>query len=224
MICFWAAKMKRGLFIVLEGLDRSGKGTQIERICCGLRARGDRVQQLAFPKRDTETGRNIDAYLSQAPSSPTPDQLAEIHQLFADNRREVQQAITDMLEDGMHVVCDRYAFSGSAFSVANGMDYKESKRADIGLLVPDIVLYLRVKASTVSKRPGFGEERYESVSVQTRAADVFSRLAKEPSIANIWSDVDASMAPDAVEAQIWSELLPMLSKQPKSLSYSLWRE
>lgn len=214
--------MKRGLFIVFEGLDRSGKGTQIAAICSGLRAKGLQVAQLAFPKRDTESGKKIDDYLSAAPSSPSPTQLQEIHQLFADNRREVQGMITELLERGVHVICDRYAFSGSAFSVANGMDYQKSKDADRYLLAPDAVFYLDVSPSAVAKRPGFGDERYESLSVQQKAAEVFARIAKERSIAKLWLRIDASKSVDAVETQIWLKLLPMLDYNPSPLSYSLW--
>lgn len=106
---------RRGAFIVLEGLDRSGKSTQVERLVTSLNAsKPSQAKVLRFPDRSTSIGSTIDAYLSR--KAELDDRA--IHLLFAANRWERVNAILDELKAGVTIVADRYAFSGAAFSVA----------------------------------------------------------------------------------------------------------
>jgi dTMP kinase len=105
---------RRGAFIVLEGLDRSGKSTQVERLVAALQARGHQAKAVRFPDRTTAIGSTIDAYLSRRAEL---DDRA-IHLLFAANRWERVAGLLADLQAGVCIVADRYAFSGAAFSVA----------------------------------------------------------------------------------------------------------
>ena len=91
-------KGRRGLFIVVEGLDRAGKSTQVERLVSRLQSDGaqpsssspqDGQAQAAkvykFPDRTTPIGKMIDAYLR---SESEIDDHA-IHLLFSANRWEL---------------------------------------------------------------------------------------------------------------------------------------
>jgi dTMP kinase len=49
----------------------------------------------------------------------------------------------ETLEKGINIVCDRYAYSGVAFSAAKGIPVDWCKRCDAGLPKPDIIIYLR---------------------------------------------------------------------------------
>ena len=51
--------------------------------------------------------------------------------------------ILETLEKGINIVCDRYAYSGVAFSAAKGIPVDWCKRCDAGLPKPDIIIYLR---------------------------------------------------------------------------------
>ena len=74
--------------------------------------------------------------------------------------------MVDSMNAGSHVVCDRYAYSGVAYSAAKGLDFDWCKNADKGLLKPDLVFYLNACADEMSKREGYGEERFEKGDFQ----------------------------------------------------------
>ena len=107
----------RGAFVVLEGIDRSGKTTQCKLLWQRLIQAGIAATCWRFPNRTTATGRIINEYLQQ--SQMQLDDHA-IHLLFSANRWEVAQNLARTLYNGTTVICDRYAYSGVAFSSAKG--------------------------------------------------------------------------------------------------------
>lgn len=102
-------KQGRGALIVIEGLDRAGKSTQVARIAQSISAK-----TIKFPERTTPVGKMIDSYLGKM--SEMDDRA--IHLLFSANRWEKVDSILQSLQKGEHVICDRYAFSGIAYSCA----------------------------------------------------------------------------------------------------------
>ena len=68
----------------------------------------------------------------------------------------------------MTLVCDRYAYSGVAYSSAKGIDFEWCLNADRGLIQPDLTFYFDVSMDTIKARSGFGEERYEKVDFQDK--------------------------------------------------------
>ena len=71
------------------------------------------------------------------------------------------------------MVCDRYAYSGVAYSVAKGMDLEWCRGPDVGLLRPDLVVFLDAAPEKVAARAEYGEERYEKVDFQKKVARPF---------------------------------------------------
>ena len=113
------------------------------------------AELMRFPERSTSIGSIIDTYLK---SKADLDDRA-IHLLFSANRWELDAAIRAKLLAGTTVICDRYAFSGCAYSSAKpGMDLEWCKAADAGLVKPDAILYLTMPESDAEQRAGFGEE------------------------------------------------------------------
>lgn len=74
------------------------------------------------------------------------------------------------------MVVDRYAFSGVAFSSAKGLDLEWCRNPDIGLLSPDLVLFLDLNIDEAEKRGGFGQERYEKRELQIKVREEFFKL------------------------------------------------
>jgi dTMP kinase len=111
-----AAAAKRGVFILVEGLDRCGKTTQTKRLHDYLNAAGQVTQQIGFPDRTTPTGILINQHLTK--QTKVLD-LSALNLLFSSNRWERKSFIEDALRAGTNLVCDRYSFSGLAYSIAN---------------------------------------------------------------------------------------------------------
>lgn len=148
--------IKKGKFIVLEGLDRSGKSSIARFISELLSQKQQSVFMINFPDRTTSIGLMINDYLKQQ----TELSNEAIHLLFSANRWEKVSQIKATLEAGTHIICDRYWYSGVAYSLAKGMDYEWCKSPDRGLIEPDMVIYLKASPAALSKRANYGEERF----------------------------------------------------------------
>jgi dTMP kinase len=112
-----ASSMKpRGAFVLLEGVDRCGKTTQCKSLVDRLISAGIAATLLRFPDRTTSTGMIINDYLTQSTTNALDDHA--IHLLFSANRWESASTIVQHLRNGTTVVCDRYVYSGVAFSAS----------------------------------------------------------------------------------------------------------
>jgi dTMP kinase len=242
------AATTRGAFIVLEGVDRCGKTTQSAALLKKLIAAGMAAAALRFPDRTTQTGQLIDSYLQ---SSSDLDDRA-VHLLFSANRWEAADHLTEQLKSGTNVVCDRYAYSGVAFSSAkvkaDGVTPKLPldwcQAPDIGLPAPDCVIFLDLSPADAESRGGYGGERYEKRDMQVRVRQRFSDLQKMDEEALTatstsdkdkdddkletrvpWHMVDAAQSVAAVESDIWAIVQATMAKvQAGKPVYKMWQE
>jgi dTMP kinase len=198
------AAAPRGLFIVLEGLDRTGKTTQARRLTEALnRATPGAAHCQPFPDRSTPIGALLSGYLASA----TDCEKHAVHLLFSANRWECAPRIERLLREGVHVVADRYSYSGVAYSAAKGLDFQWCAEADQGLPVPDVVLFLVADADALRARAGFGRERYETEEMQRAVAAAYMRLCTPA-----WTVIDAGAAEGAVAARIWEAVRTRLAR------------
>ncbi|KAA1468999.1 thymidylate kinase [Dentipellis sp. KUC8613] len=207
-----SSSKKRGAFIVIEGLDRSGKSTQAATLVERLQAERIAVQLHKFPDRTTPIGRMIDSYLRS--ESDLDDHT--VHLLFSANRWELATSIEETLNAGTTILCDRYAFSGIAFSASKGLPFEWCRAPDVSLPAPDLVLFLDITPEKAKERGGYGEERYEKEETQRKVRQVFARMAEE-TIAQYeknnhsrWVTVDAGQTLEAVTADIWKAVEPFV--------------
>ena len=196
-----ASPPRRGAFILLEGLDRSGKTTQTKLLAQHLTSHPSPATPplhpptpppascllLRFPDRTTGVGHMLDSYLRQ--STELDDRA--VHLLFAANRWETAAQLTAHLTAGTHLVVDRYSYSGAAFTAAKGYDLQWCMSAERGLPAPDVVIFLSVKTAEAEGRGGWGEERYEKAEVQARVREQFRRLRQQEEKKGMhWVEVD----------------------------------
>jgi dTMP kinase len=112
--------MPRGTFITFEGLDGSGKTTQMRRLAAWLTASGRTVVSLRQPG-STALGDRLRAVLldSRSESALGPiSPLAEMALMFADRAQAITEIISPALEAGSIVLCDRYTDSSEAYQGA----------------------------------------------------------------------------------------------------------
>jgi len=168
----------RGKFITFEGLDGSGKSTQIAKLARGLRTRGMAVTITREPG-GTSTGEKIrDVLLHSATSGLSPQ--AEMALMFASRAQHIHEVILPALAEGRIVVCDRFTDSTEAYQ---GGGRKLGSKAVLELhallcagLQPDLTILLdNDVAATVErarrrnqkhkhKRPDKDENRFEQES------------------------------------------------------------
>jgi dTMP kinase len=107
--------MPRGLFITLEGLDGSGKTTQIRRLAVWLKRR--------FPPDDpivtrqpggTETGDRIRALVLDSQQTGLAP-MTEMALMFADRAQAIAEVIQPALDQGRIILCDRFTDSTEAY-------------------------------------------------------------------------------------------------------------
>jgi len=166
---------RRGALIVLEGLDRSGKSTQCERLVANLQKEGRMVKHMRFPNRATSIGQSINSYLQG--QTEADDHV--IHLLFSANRWEAAGQMREDIENGITLVVDRYSYSGAVYSAAKhvrGLGLEWAWSMEVGLPEPDLLLFLDVSPDVQAQRGGFGEERYEESDMQRSVREMFDLL------------------------------------------------
>ncbi len=108
------------MFITFEGLDGSGKTTQLRRLATALEARREHVTRLrqpgGTPLGDAIRGIILDSRSDRAVGGIAPE--AELALMFADRAQSLAQVIRPALEGGAVVLCDRYTDSSEAYQGA----------------------------------------------------------------------------------------------------------
>jgi dTMP kinase len=105
--------MPQSLFITFEGLDGSGKTTQIKRLAAWMRKRGADPVVTRQPG-GTETGDRIRELLLTSRSADLAP-LAEMALMFADRAQAIAEVIEPALAAGKTILCDRFTDSTEAY-------------------------------------------------------------------------------------------------------------
>ncbi|MFH1238459.1 MAG: dTMP kinase [archaeon] len=136
--------MKFGKFIVFEGINGCGKGTQLDLMYSYIRNSGKAVPILTTgePNDFDENGRKAREML-RSDGDPYSNNLSAV-KYFARNRGAHNKIFVPMLEKGINVVSDRYWHSNFAFQSAQGVNSKDIAMANNGYRVPDLTIILDV--------------------------------------------------------------------------------
>lgn len=199
-------------FIVFEGIDGSGKTTQINLLYEALRDRGIPVHITREPT-DGDMGRLLRKYLTGEKKTD----LAAIAALFAADRLDhitAPDGIRDNLEKGRVVLCDRYYLSSFAYQSADcDLDWIiELNRQAQRLAKPDIHIFLDVPAEQSMERVvSRGQtELFEQLERQQRIRanffGLFEALQEEENILVI----DGTREPEVISADIIDKILEII--------------
>ncbi|HEX7158131.1 MAG TPA: dTMP kinase [Edaphobacter sp.] len=140
--------MSRGFFITFEGLDGSGKTTQLRRLAATLEAEGRTIVTLRQPG-GTALGDRIRGILLDSRSEATFGPIApaaEMALMFADRAQAIAEIILPALAQGHVVLCDRFTDSSEAYQGGGrqlGSDrILQMHRAACDNLQPDLTILL----------------------------------------------------------------------------------
>lgn len=189
--------MSTGKFIVIEGIDGTGKSTQLGHLADFLRAGG----------RDLVTSREPTAgpwgqRLRESATTGRLDPDAELEWFLNDRREHLETLILPALAAGKTVILDRYYFSNMAYQGARGFDPTEIRRRNEEFAIrPDLLLILDLPVPAALSRihsRGSSPDAFESREALERCRAIFLSLRSEP-FARI---IDASGAPEEIAARI----------------------
>ncbi|UKK02170.2 thymidylate kinase [Theileria orientalis] len=203
--------MRRGKFIVFEGIDRSGKSTQIKLLSQKLVEENIKTQIITFPNKKTPIGRILGDYLRSRDEN-IPKQA--LHLLFSANRWEVMDNIKKVLESGTHVITDRYAYSGISYSVgAEGLNFDWCKIPDKGLIQPDVVFYMDIEPEQTTSRGDFGVEIYENIEHLKSVHQAFKKFTHLP----YWNNIQAFGDKNVIHEKIYSIARTVIEREDEGL-------
>src|SRR5208282_5227088 len=142
--CYHSTMSRRGKFITFEGLDGTGKSTQMRKLAAALRAAGHKVVETREPG-GTATGEKIRrVLLDSATEGLTP--LAEMALMFASRAQHLAEVIEPALDHGQIVLCDRFTDSTEAYQGSGRKLGSEAvlelHRVLCGDLQPDLTILL----------------------------------------------------------------------------------
>ena len=187
----------RGLFVTLEGIDRSGKTTQAALL---LEALGERAVGVREPG-GTPAGECVRGVLKDPAVELSPEVEAL---LFAAARAQlVSDVIRPALAEGRVVVSDRYldsslAYQGSARGL--GVEAIEAiNRFATGGLEPDLTILLDLDPTVAASRAG-EEDRFEQAELQGRVHAAYEQLAAADP--HRWRRIDADRYPADVHRDV----------------------
>ncbi|MBV6492350.1 MAG: Thymidylate kinase [Turneriella sp.] len=145
----------KGLFVVFEGIDGSGKTTAIQKLQKLLEAQGLHAKALREPTEKTDASREIRRILR---TSPTIDAhiTQELLDLFLIDRLwDIEHQIKPALELGMVVLLDRYFFSTAAYQALNNAECEHilsNYFGDTRILLPNLLFFLDIPIELALER------------------------------------------------------------------------
>lgn len=156
----------RGKFITFEGIDGSGKSTQLRMLASELRLRGADVLTTMEPG-GTPLGRRLREVFLETEETVAP--LAELLLFAADRAQHVNLLIKPSLEQGRIVISDRFADATFAYQGA-GRGFSEETVNQIikiatGGLKPDLTLFFDISVDRAISRTN---SRSNSETVKNR--------------------------------------------------------
>jgi dTMP kinase len=188
----------RGKLIALEGIDGSGKGTQLDLLASALEARKFSVYRISFPRYKSFYGKLVARYLNGefGTLGAVDPHLSAL--LYAGDRLEAKPEIEAALAAGKIVLADRYIGSNMAHQSARVAPEKREeffawlKHLEYQLYdlpAEDLVIYLRVPFEEAHRLVGLKAARdYTKLKRDIQEADIkhleqtgiiYDRLATE---------------------------------------------
>jgi dTMP kinase len=191
---------KSSQFLAIEGLDGSGKSTQIELLINYLKSEGIETKFVHFPRsHEGVFGELISKFLRGEFGN-----VADVHPqlvalLFAEDRKEFSSTIIEWLEQGYFVVVDRYVLSNIAFQCAkfSANHKKKELRKWINMFEyeynripkPNLSIYLDVPFSFVkqslSARRSGDERKYLNGAADIHEKDISLQLSVKAEYENL---------------------------------------
>lgn len=188
------SKKYEGKVIVICGPNGLGKSVQAIELAYKMQMHGLTTEYLKYPIYDLHpTGPQIDHQLRH--NGEMTDY--ELQMLFAQNRKDFDPILRDMLKSGVNVVAEDYVGTGIAWGMAKGIIMEQLEEMNRGLVEPDMTILLDGNQFSTGIERG---HRYESSSESwCKAREMFLLLGEKLG----WEILNANQSKERVSEQVW---------------------
>ena len=197
-----------GLFIVFEGIDGTGKSTQVRLLAEKLRQLGYAVVETREPT-DGSYGQKIRELFTDRTSVSRDEEL----QLFiADREQHVREVIAPALTDGCIVVSDRYYLSTVAYQGANGMNPALILKKNAVFPVPDLAFILEIEPAQgihrIQNQRNEHPNTFEEEANLLKVAEIFAAMEQD-----FIRRIDGSGTIENVHRQVFEKVSDLLARK-----------
>jgi dTMP kinase len=202
--------MKKNFFIAFEGIDGSGKSTQVKLLKDKLEQAGLKVYTTCEPT-DSPMGKMIRDVFSRRMEADHRTIAALFVADRLDHLLNKTNGILKMLNEGYTVITDRYYLSSYAYQ-SPYMDLNwviEANSLSAGLLRPDLNIYIDITPEISIERLNKGRttiEIYETLenleNVRNKYFEIFDLLKDEEKV----SQINGDQSHEAISQQIWGSI------------------
>jgi dTMP kinase len=195
---------KKGIFIVIEGLDGSGKTTQSTFLANKL-SQSHNVVLTAEPSHG-KIGTFIRGdCLYEDKRLPTE---AEALLFAADRIEHMYREVKPALDEGKLVICDRYIYSSLAYQGSAGLSLEWIKTINARALQPDFSIFIDVSPERVIERLKRKRSIMETLETQQKVREVYLKFVTKGELVR----VDGDKPKEAVTEELYSKVLGLLNK------------
>ena len=207
----------RGAFIVVEGLDKSGKTTFCTELTSRIMEAGVQVALFSFPAVDTPTGRMISDVIN-GNLDMDPKALAL---LYSANKWELVDKIMSEIKKGTNVVCDSYVLTNLAYSVVDtGTSVYWNVQTLKGLPKPDLAIILKRPVDSIDQA-GLSKVELEKIGRNVAAGQFLDNppnsVIDSDDICRVNFGLITSMVNDC-----WSQVVGLISLEKPEDIDKIW--
>ena len=206
-----------GKFIVFEGIDGSGKTTQINQLSKWLVSTDliPKNNQLVITREPggTKLGKSIRSLLLDTSKEKSPDSITELLLYAADRSQHVNEIIRPTLNKGDWVISDRFCGSTLAYQgYGRKLDIQLIKKLETIAtqgISPDITFLLDIPVEeSIKRRSNRKDDRIENEGIEflSNVSLGFQALSKE----NKWKKISAINSKEKIISEIQSEIKKLI--------------
>lgn len=215
--------MKKGKFVVLEGIDGSGKATQLSMLNDWMNSLAVRSTPMFFPSHSHESSFLVKMYLNGLLEGVSP---LVASMCYIMDRLYHQSFIINKLAEGKWILCDRYSMSNKAYqsyafeTLQQQMNFideiDELEHDKMNILRPDltIILDVSVKTSTsnIDKRGRETDILEQNKKRMEHARSTYRNLVNGKDVLMVQcEDKEGNLRPvDAIHEDIKKLILPLI--------------
>jgi len=198
----------KGKLICIEGIDGSGKTTQVNLLAKALRGRGYDVVILREPT-DGVYGRKIRKMIEEGKTDPE-----ELFKLFLKDRKEnIEKNILPALKNGKIVIMDRYYISTLVYQSEVGIERILEAHEKISAPKPDLVIILDIPVDEALRRLKVKScdsfERREILEKHRKQYEKIAKYLREKEKMNVVI-IDATGSEEEVHKKVLREVLEVI--------------